>query len=101
MPRGDFTFRLNIHVESPKADAKDIKIPVDAVIQPKGVEVPHMPLLIEAKSAGDFTNVNKRRKEAAIKITQRKATYGEQVVLSFSFVAILTPPIWATKPRKV
>jgi type II restriction enzyme len=52
---------------------------VDAVVQPKGVELPHVPLLIEAKSAGDFTNVNKRRKEEAIKITQLKATYGEQV----------------------
>jgi len=80
MEPGTFTFRLNVNVKSPKADAKDIKIPVDAVIQPKSVELPHMPLLIEAKSAGDFTNVNKRRKEEAIKITQLKSTYGEQVV---------------------
>jgi hypothetical protein len=80
MEPGTFTFRLNVNVKSPKADAKDVKIPVDAVIQPKSVELPHMPLLIEAKSAGDFTNVNKRRKEEAIKITQLKSTYGEQVV---------------------
>ncbi len=65
---------------APKADAKGIKMPVDAVIQPKNAELPHFPLLIEAKSAGDFTNVNKRRKEEAIKITQLKATYGQQVV---------------------
>ena len=50
------------------------------MIQPKKAKLPHLPLLIEAKSAGDFTNVNKRRKEEAIKITQLKATYGEQVV---------------------
>jgi hypothetical protein len=80
MEPGTFTFRLNVNVKSPKADSKDIKIPVDAVIQPKSAALPHMPLLIEAKSAGDFTNVNKRRKEEAIKITQLKATYGEQVV---------------------
>jgi len=80
MEPGTFTFRLNVNVKSPKADAKDIKIPVDAVIQPKSAGLPHLPLLIEAKSAGDFTNVNKRRKEEAIKITQLKATYGEQVV---------------------
>jgi hypothetical protein len=37
-------------------------------------------LLIEAKSAGDFTNVNKRRKEEATKINQLKATYGDDVI---------------------
>lgn len=38
-----------------------------------------MPLLIEAKSAGDFTNTNKRRKEEAVKYQQLKATYGDNV----------------------
>jgi hypothetical protein len=80
MEPGTFTFRLNVNVKSPKADAKDIKIPVDAVIQPTGAQIPHLPLLMEAKSAGDFTNVNKRRKEEATKITQLKATYGDDVV---------------------
>jgi hypothetical protein len=80
MEPGTFTFRLNVNVKSPRPGSKDIKIPVDAVIQPKSAARPHMPLLIEAKSAGDYTNVNKRRKEEAIKITQLKSTYGEQVV---------------------
>jgi type II restriction enzyme len=80
MEPSTFTFRLNIHVKSSMADTKGVKIPVDAVIQPKGANLPHMPLLIEAKSAGDFTNVNKRRKEEAIKISQLKATYGQEVV---------------------
>lgn len=80
MEAGTFTFRLNVKVRIPGAEAKDVKIPVDAVIQPKNVQPPHLPLLVEAKSAGDFTNVNKRRKEEAIKIAQLKATYGEQVV---------------------
>ncbi len=53
---------------------------MDAVIQQKKVKLPHLPVLIEAKSAGDFTNVNKRRKEEATKINQLKATYGEHVV---------------------
>lgn len=35
-----------------------------------------MPILIEAKSAGDFTNVNKRRKEEAAKMQQLRSTYG-------------------------
>jgi hypothetical protein len=80
MEPGTFTFRLNVLVQPSKAEAKTVKIPIDAVIQPKNAELPHLPLLIEAKSAGDFTNVNKRRKEEAIKISQLKATYGDKVV---------------------
>lgn len=80
MEPGTFTFRLNVFVKSPKADAKAVRIPIDAVIQPLNAKLPHLPLLIEAKSAGDFTNVNKRRKEEATKINQLKATYGERVV---------------------
>ena len=37
------------------------------------------PILMEAKSAGDFTNTNKRRKEEAIKIQQLQRTYGKQI----------------------
>nr|MBC8361761.1 XamI family restriction endonuclease [Candidatus Desulfatibia profunda] len=37
------------------------------------------PFLIEAKSAGDFTNVNKRRKEEAIKMQQLRSTYGRSI----------------------
>lgn len=80
MEPGTFCFRLNVLVRSSKEETKTIRIPVDAVIQPKGVKLPHLPLLIEAKSAGDFTNVNKRRKEEATKINQLKTTYGERVV---------------------
>lgn len=80
MEPGTFSFRLNVLGKPSKAEAKSVKIPIDAVIQPKKAKLPHFPLLIEAKSAGDFTNVNKRRKEEAIKINQLKATYGEQVV---------------------
>lgn len=80
MEPGTFTFRLNVLVKSSNVEAKGIKIPVDAVIQPLNAKLPHLPLLIEAKSAGDFTNVNKRRKEEATKINQLKATFGGQVV---------------------
>jgi hypothetical protein len=79
MEPGTFCFRLNVLVKSSQA-AKTIKIPVDAVIQPKKAKLPHLPVLIEAKSAGDFTNVNKRRKEEATKINQLRATYGQHVV---------------------
>ena len=80
MEPGTYSIRLNVLVKLSKAEAKGVKIPIDAVIQPKKAKLPHLPVLIEAKSAGDFTNVNKRRKEEAIKINYLKATYGEQVV---------------------
>lgn len=35
--------------------------------------------MIEAKSAGDFTNPNKRRKEEAIKISQLRGTYSQEL----------------------
>ena len=38
-----------------------------------------LPILIEAKSAGDFTNTNKRRKEEAQKFAQLRARYGDDV----------------------
>ncbi len=79
MEPGTFCFRMNVLVKPSKPEAKTVKIPIDAVIQPKKVKLPHLPVLIEAKSAGDFTNVNKRRKEEATKINQLKATYGEEV----------------------
>jgi hypothetical protein len=80
MEPGTFSFRLNVLVKPSAADAKTVRIPIDTVIQPKKAKLPHLPILIEAKSAGDFTNVNKRRKEEATKITQLKATYGKDVV---------------------
>ena len=80
MEPGTFAFRLNVLVKSHGADSKAVRISVDAVIQPHNAKLPQMPLLIEAKSAGDFTNVNKRRKEEATKINQLKATFGKDVV---------------------
>jgi hypothetical protein len=80
MQPGTFSFRLNVLVKPSKTEAKTVKIPIDAVIQPKNAKLPHLPILIEAKSAGDFTNVNKRRKEEAIKITYLRATYGKNIV---------------------
>lgn len=80
MEPGTFSFRLNVSVKAPGTEGRTVKIPIDAVIQPRKAKLPHLPILIEAKSAGDFTNVNKRRKEEAIKINYLKATYGKSVV---------------------
>ena len=77
MEQGTFCFRLNIPITM--QGGKTVNIPIDAVIKPKDSTDDELPLLIEAKSAGDFTNVNKRRKEEATKVNQLRATYGANV----------------------
>ena len=78
MPPGTFSFRMNVPAEQEGAD-RQVNIPVDTVIMPKTAQPGDLPLLVEAKSAGDFTNVNKRRKEEAAKMSQLRQTYGEDV----------------------
>ena len=78
MLSGTFSFHLNVPVERAGAGGS-INIPVDAVVMPRSARVGELPLLIEAKSAGDFTNVNKRRKEEAMKMGQLRRTYGSDV----------------------
>jgi type II restriction enzyme len=73
---GSFSFRLNVPVKLGVNDHK-VNIPVDVVIRPKDEK--RKPILIEAKSAGDFTNTNKRRKEEAMKYAQIKSTYGNDM----------------------
>ena len=46
---------------------------------PRGARAGEFPLFLEAKSAGDFTNTNKRRKEEAVKMAQLRSTYGAAV----------------------
>lgn len=78
MSPGTFTFRLNVPVKLEGGETT-VNIPVDTVIMPRKGCTPLQPLLIEAKSAGDFTNVNKRRKEEAAKMAQLRANYGKRV----------------------
>lgn len=75
MVAGTYTFRMNV----PVGKALKVNIPVDVVVQPKKLRKDRLPILIEAKSAGDFTNPNKRRKEEATKIHQLQAAYGKTV----------------------
>ena len=77
MPNGTFSFRFNIPVTL--EGGKSVNIPVDCVIMRKNAKKGDFPALIEAKSAGDFTNTNKRRKEEAIKIQQLRNTYGAKI----------------------
>ena len=78
MPGGTFSFRMNVPVEL-EGGVKRVNIPIDALIMPKSRGKGDFPIFIEAKSAGDFTNVNKRRKEEAVKMAQLRKTYGEKV----------------------
>ena len=61
------------------SDMNKVKIPIDVVIQPKKPRPSKLPILFEAKSAGDFTNVNKRRKEEAKKMSQLRTQFGKDV----------------------
>jgi len=78
MQSGTFSFRLNIPILL-QGGTKQINIPIDVVIKPLQSSPVELPLLIEAKSAGDYTNPNKRRKEEAVKMTQLRNNYGENV----------------------
>ncbi len=81
MEPSTFAFHLNVPVAvtTPEGIERSVNIPVDVAVKPRKSKPNDLPLLIEAKSAGDFTNVNKRRKEEAIKISQLKKTYGDKI----------------------
>ena len=78
MEPGTFSFRMNVPAEQ-EGTERQVNIPVDAVIMPQAARPRDLPLLVEAKSAGDFANVNKRRKEEAAKMSQLRQSYGEDV----------------------
>lgn len=110
MEPGTFSFRLNVTVTMGAEQAEEqleeealapesalggavgektgqsgrmnVKIPVDCVIQPKKPRPSRIPILLEAKSAGDYTNTNKRRKEEATKHIQLRTTYGDDAGLT-------------------
>ena len=82
METGTFSFHTNVPVLIAEGTDEKINIPVDVVILPLNAKSGDLPVLIEAKSAGDFTNVNKRRKEEATKMQQLKNTYGAAVSYS-------------------
>lgn len=78
MKPGTFAFRFNVPVRQVDR-AVAVNIPIDIAVRPRQSTAEALPLLIEAKSAGDFTNTNKRRKEEATKIVQLRHTYGHDV----------------------
>ncbi len=81
MPPGTFAAHLNVpgKQQDNAGNFKTINIPIDVVIATRAAVPGDFPLLIEAKSAGDFTNTNKRRKEEATKVAQLRLQYGAVV----------------------
>ncbi|AGY56398.1 XamI family restriction endonuclease [Gloeobacter kilaueensis] len=75
MQPGTFSFRMNVPVTQ-SGRVQSINIPIDAVIMPRTAAPGSLPIFFEAKSAGDFTNTNKRRKEEAVKMAQLRTTHG-------------------------
>ncbi|MDE6335242.1 MAG: XamI family restriction endonuclease, partial [Muribaculaceae bacterium] len=71
------TFSYHVNVPVKLGDSKTVNMPIDVVIRPEMIS--EYPILVECKSAGDFTNTNKRRKEEATKINQLRATYGNDI----------------------
>jgi len=76
MVPGTFTLHYPVVTGS---ETHKVNVSVDVLIEPHVLRSNRLPVMVEAKSAGDFTNTNKRRKEEAKKISQLKATYGESI----------------------
>lgn len=78
MQPGTFSIRMIVPGSQQESAGvvKTINIPVDVVILPIAASANDFPILIEAKSAGDFTNTNKRRKEEATKVAQLRLQHG-------------------------
>lgn len=77
MQPGTYAFHVSLPCE--KADGKRVNVSIDVVLQPFRVRSDGIPYLIECKSAGDFTNTNKRRKEESDKLANLKRTFGDSV----------------------
>lgn len=81
MNPGTYAFRMNIpaRMTNDKEEITSLNVPVNVAVMPRSASDGEFPLLIETKSAGDFTNVNKRRKEEAQKMAQLRNTYGNSI----------------------
>lgn len=78
MESGTYCDHLVVLVED-NAGKRQVKIPVDMVVKPLNGQPYEPPILIECKSAGDYTNTNKRQKEEARKMQQLRDTYGNNL----------------------
>jgi len=76
MTPGTFCFQFPVIVETTD---KPVSIPIAALVQPLSAVPKALPLMIECKSAGDFANVNKRRKEEGQKGRQLRTHFGARL----------------------
>jgi XamI restriction endonuclease len=77
LPAG--TFGMGRNIVGIREDGGAQNLPTDCVIRPRE---PDLPLVcVEMKSAGDFTNVNKRRKEESDKHAALHRAHGDAVVM--------------------
>ena len=76
---GEFAIHVNMPCRMSAESTATVNVSVDMAVSPKGSSQGSVPILFEAKSAGDFTNVNKRRKEEAKKMDQLREQYGPSV----------------------
>lgn len=94
MANGTYSFIMNVPIyqsevaneevedeDEGEEGASKVNLAIDVVIKRKDAQDGEYPILIECKSAGDFTNTNKRRKEEAIKNIQLRNTYGTDLRL--------------------
>jgi len=86
MPEGTYTFRRSVPVtlKTPKGPSTRY-VSVDALVKPMGARAGSLPVMIEAKAAGDTTNTLKRMKEEAQKMSQLSADYGDVPYLLLLF----------------
>lgn len=87
MRPGTFGFGRNVPVL--RADGEPQNLPVDCVVSPLDAELPLA--CIELKSAGDFTNVNKRRKEESDKQEALRRTHGARTVFLLQLFGYFGP----------
>jgi hypothetical protein len=73
------TYAQRVNVPTHRNGNEAVNIPIDMIVMPRAAIVGDLPLLIEAKSAGDFANTNKRRKEEATKMRQLRHAFGENI----------------------
>lgn len=74
---GQFVLHFNLPIN--QRGGRRVNVPMDVVIRPRNQPRTAPVLLLETKSAGDFANTNKRRKEEATKHSQLRETYGNKV----------------------
>jgi hypothetical protein len=79
MRSGAFCFHVNVPAALETSSRGMVNVSIDVAVMRVNSRPGDLPLMIEAKSAGDFTNVNKRRKEETTKMAQLKRTFGDRV----------------------